>query len=103
METIYMPSNPAVFIGVTFLIGFALVAIAKVYGLFFMGWKTPFRLGDEMNVDHAEVVGWENGKGFVSAGGELWSANSADDLAPGDAVTVTSVNGLKLQVKKKPA
>ena len=103
MENLHMPPSPMVFVGIALLAGFTIVALAKIYGLFFMRWKTPFRLGDAMNVQHVEVVEWENGKGFVSAGGELWSANSSDDLNPSDAVTVASVNGLKLQVKKKPA
>lgn len=81
--------------------GFALIALAKLYGLFFMRWKTPFRVGEAMNVRRAEVVEWNGGEGQVRAGGELWRAVSADDLAPGDQVTVAAVDGLLLKVKRK--
>jgi len=81
--------------------GFALVALAKLYGLFFMRWKTPFRVGEAMNVRRAEVVEWHGGEGQVRAGGELWRAMSTDDLAPGDQVTVAAVDGLLLKVKRK--
>ncbi len=87
------------------LAGFGLVAAAKLYGLFFMRWKTPFRVGETMSVRRAEVVDWENGpkggEGHVRAGGELWRATSTDELAPGDDVTVAAVDGLLLKVKRK--
>lgn len=81
--------------------GFGLVALAKIYGLFFMRWKTPFRVGEAMSVKRAEVIDWENGEGHVRAGGELWRATSDDKLAPGDNVTVAAVDGLLLKVKRK--
>ncbi len=83
------------------LAGFALVAAAKLYGLLFMRWKTPFRVGEAMHVNRAEVVEWSNGEGLVSAGGELWRATSADNLAPGDDVSISEVAGLQLKVRKK--
>lgn len=81
--------------------GFGIVALAKIYGLIFMRWKTPFRVGEAMNVRRAEVVDWNDGEGHVRAGGELWRATSTDDLTLGDIVTVASVDGLLLTVKKK--
>ena len=66
-----------------------------------MRWKTPYRIGDAMNVQHAEVVEWRDGEGYVTAGGELWRAVSKDALQPGDAVTVASVSGLTLSVTRK--
>lgn len=85
--------------------GFALVALAKIYGLFFMRWKTPFRVGEAMSVRRAEVIDWKNGpdggEGHVRAGGELWRAISKDELAPGDDVVVAAVDGLLLSVKRK--
>lgn len=83
------------------LVGFGLVALAKLYGLFFMRWKTPFRVGEAMSVGRAEVVEWGNGEGHVRAGGELWRATSTDELTPGDDVTVAAVDGLLLKVKRK--
>ncbi|MEZ5922528.1 MAG: NfeD family protein, partial [Parvularculaceae bacterium] len=95
----FLPSFFATRTGIaalTILAGFLAVAIAKIYGLFFMRWKTPFRLGENMNVRHAEVVDWSNGKGTVIAGGELWKATSTDELRKGDPVIVAAVDGLLL-------
>ena len=107
LEIVGLPSNPVAFAFFAVLAGFGLVAVAKLYGLFFMRWKTPFRVGEAMNVKRAEVVEWtpgdKGGEGYVSAGGELWRAISADALTPGDEVTVAAVDGLLLKVKKKPA
>ncbi len=95
-----LPSDPGAFIIYALLIGFGAVAIAKLYGVMFMRWKTPHRLGDAMNVDRAEVVEWSGEEGYVSAGGELWRATSKDALSPGDKVSVNTVDGLLLKVKK---
>lgn len=96
-----LTDNPAAFFIIAILAGFAIVAIAKLYGLFFMRWKTPFRVGEAMHVNRAEVVEWEGNEGYVSAGGELWRAKSKDALSPGDKVAVKSVNGLTLSVTRK--
>ena len=94
-------ANPVGLALIAILAGFGIVALAKLYGLFFMRWKTPFRVGEAMNVRRAEVVDWADGKGHVRAGGELWKATSTDLLAPGDTVTVAAVDGLLLKVKRK--
>ncbi|GJL90846.1 NfeD family protein [Hyphococcus sp.] len=103
IDFVGLPDHPVRFFAIAIFAGFALVAIVKLYGLFFMRWKTPFRVGDAMNVNHAEVVEWSDDKGYVSAGGELWRASSKEALQPGDAVTIVSVEGLSLKVKKLPA
>lgn len=94
-------SSPAGIGLIAIVAGFGFVALAKIYGLFFMRWKTPFRVGEAMSERRAQVVDWENGKGHVRAGGELWRATSTDDLAPGDDVTVAAVDGLLLKVNRK--
>lgn len=94
-------TNPVGLALVAVLVGFGIVALAKLYGLFFMRWKTPFRVGEAMNVRRAQVVDWKGGEGHVRAGGELWKATSTDELAPGDQVTVAAVDGLLLKVKRK--
>ena len=66
-----------------------------------MRWKSPFRVGEAMNVRRAEVVDWSGHEGHVRAGGELWRATSTDDLAPGDEVTVAAVDGLLREVNRK--
>lgn len=105
IEFIGLPENPLRFFALALFAGFAIVAVAKLYGLFFMRWKTPFRVGDAMNEQSAKVVEWSANSdgGYVSAGGELWRATSKDALAPGDLVAIESVNGLSLKVKRKSA
>lgn len=101
LEVTGMPANPMSFALIAILIGFGVVVVAKIYGLFFMRWKTQFRVGEAMNVRRAEVVEWVGREGYVKAGGELWKAASKDSLTPGDNVAIASVNGLVLSVKKK--
>ena len=103
IKIINMPDHPVRYMLIALLIGFGAVALVKIYGLFFMRWKTPFRLGETIGATYAEVVEWDGQKGYVSAGGELWRATSKDPLAPGDMVTVASVNGLMLTVSKQSA
>ncbi|MBI2868365.1 MAG: hypothetical protein HYX96_00875 [Chloroflexi bacterium] len=44
------------------------------------------------------VGGGEFRRYLVKAGHELWTAESADDLLPGEKVTVAAANGIKLVV-----
>lgn len=105
IEITGLPDNPTQLAAYAVLAGFALAIAAKVFSLLFMRWKTPFRVGQDMNVQHAEVVEWadgpKGGEGYVDAGGELWRATSKDKLSPGDPVTVSAVSGLTLAVKRK--
>jgi len=101
IEITGLPDHPLRLAGYALLIGFAVVGVAKIYGLLFMRWRTPFRVGTDMNVQHAEVVEWANGEGYVNAGGELWHATSKDTLSPGDEVAIATVSGLTLSVKRK--
>ncbi len=99
LDAIGLTSNPGAFILIALLAGFGAVALAKLWGLFFMRWKTPFRVGETMDVQRAEVVEWSGNEGYVSAGGELWRAVSSDRLAAGDFVKIRAVNGLLLTVE----
>lgn len=103
IDIVGLPSDPFTFALFAVLAGFGVVAAAKVYGLLFMRWKTPFRVGEAMNVKHAKVIEWSDKEGYVSAGGEMWRAMSSDTLSPGDRVTVAAVDGLMLRVNKKKA
>ncbi|MEM9618508.1 MAG: NfeD family protein [Pseudomonadota bacterium] len=103
IEVTGLPSDPVTVALIALLAGFGLVAVAKIYGLLFMRWKTPFRVGEAMNVKRAEVIEWSDNEGYVSAGGEMWRAMSSDALSPGDHVTVAAVDGLMLRVNKKKA
>ena len=38
--------------------------------------------------------------GQVKVGGEIWAAKANADIGPGDIVTVTGVDGLKIEVEK---
>lgn len=103
IEFVGLPSDPVRFALIALFAGFTAVAIAKIYGLFFMRWKTPYRVGDAMTGERGEVVEWSMGEGYVQTGGELWRATSDSDLSVGDAVSVAAVDGLTLRVKKKSA
>lgn len=81
--------------------GVVFVVIKVVWGAALLGRKTSHRVGDSMQNTRAVVVDWSGGQGAVRAGGELWRAVSRDALAPGDAVAVTRVDGLTLEVRKK--
>ncbi len=102
-EAAGLATHPIGITVIAVLAGFGLVAAAKLYGLVFMRWKTPFRVGEQMKDVRAEVVEWSGGEGYVSADGELWRALSSETLAPGDKVSVISVDGLSLTVKKESA
>lgn len=97
------PGNPVAFVLIMLLIGFAVIALAKLFELAFLRRQSPFRLGETMNVSRAEVVEWSGEEGYVSADGELWRAISKDALQPGDKVAISAVNGLLLKVKKQSA
>ena len=94
-------TNPVNVVVFTLLAGFGLVAAAKLFGLFFMRWRTPFRLGDQMKYCRAEVVEWSGGEGTIRADGEIWRALSKQSLNKGDQVIITRVDGLTLEVKKR--
>lgn len=85
----------AVMIGI---IGFAAAKI--VWGVLLWTRRSDFRIGQRWGDEPGEVTEWATGKGYVSAGGELWQAISRDALAPGDKVTVSKVKGLTLEVRK---
>ena len=59
-----------------------------------------FRLGPVKKGTRARVVEWRSGYGFIDIGGERWQAHCAKDLKPGDRVKVSSVEGLKLTVRR---
>ena len=103
IEIVGLPSHPLAFVLTALAVGFGAAVLIKLYGLFFRRWKTPFRIGETVSASHAQVVEWDDGKGYVSADGELWRATSKDALLPGDRVTVAAVDGLMLRVNRKPA
>ena len=101
IEFVGLPSDPVQFALIAMFAGFTAVAIAKIYGLFFMRWKTPFRVGDAMAGERGEVIEWSGNEGYVRTGGELWRASSGSQLSAGDKITVAAVDGLMLRVNKK--
>ena len=81
----------------------AIVAFAAVklfWGVSQWAKKPQHRVGDRWGEEVVEVSEWSDGKGYVSAGGELWRATSKDALRPHDRVYVTKVKGLTLEVRK---
>ena len=95
-----LESNPVAWVFVLLLIGSSVVLVAKVYGLFFMNGRSPFRVGEVMDVSNGKVIEWQGKTGLVQIGGELWKARSQDALQVGSGVDVVSMNGLVLQVRK---
>ncbi len=88
-----------------------IVTMALSSALFFivvgkLGLKAQKRkkmLGTEelVNEEAEAIVDFENGKGKVFLHGEIWNAESEDEIRKGDKVTVVSAKGLTLIVKKK--
>ncbi len=81
--------------------GVAALAIKLAWGASQWGRKTPHRVGGQMANVSAVVAEWSGQEGRVRAGGEIWRAVATDPLNPGDAVVVTRVDGLTLEVRKK--
>jgi membrane-bound serine protease (ClpP class) len=70
-------------------------------------WRTrrqPVRTGAPAMIGQpAEVLDWSGEVGHVLALGERWQARAAQDLARGDRVEVTAIDGLTLVVRRPPA
>ena len=62
-----------------------------------------YRLGAVPRGAKARVLEWDLdlGRGFISIGGERWRATSRDRLGAGDSVSVTSADGLTVNVRRK--
>ncbi len=88
-------------LGVLVAGGFAALALKLAWGATQWGRKTPYRVGGQMANVRAVVAEWSGHEGQVHAGGELWRAVATEPLNPGDAVVVTRVDGLTLEVRKK--
>jgi membrane-bound serine protease (ClpP class) len=54
---------------------------------------------EEMLRSRARVVDWQGGAGRVRVHGEVWRARGPADLAPGQEVRVTAIDGLTLEVE----
>ncbi len=94
------PALPARIIALAMagVVFFALVKLVWGAALWFK--PSRFRLGHQIGAESATVVDWSGQSGFVDVGGELWRAESKEALAPGDAVRVSKVKGLTLEVRK---
>lgn len=102
MDDVFSSWSPAMTGLALFVAGaFAILALKLIWGMAQWGRKSPHRLGDQMANARAEVTDWAGREGEVRVGGELWRAQSFDELSTGDEVVVTRVDGLRLNVKKK--
>jgi membrane protein implicated in regulation of membrane protease activity len=99
MENWY-PSSPAIAIFLFFAGVVAITLVKLIWGMSQWAKKPQHRVGQRWGGEHVEVVEWSGRSGYVRAGGELWSAVSKDELAPGDSVKVAKMDGLVLEVRK---
>ena len=87
------------------------IAAAMIFGLtaltgsyLWRARKIPARVGAQaMRGLSAEIVDWSGGAGHVIAQGERWQARGAEAFTPGETVEVTTVDGLTLEVRRRPA
>lgn len=81
-------------------------AVASAGLIFFVGGaamrarQRPAATGaEQMLSEHGTVIDWSNDRGHIRIRGEVWAARGTRPLAPGDAVRVTSRDGLVLVVE----
>lgn len=91
---------------VLMLVGLAAGAVLTVVATLVIGalqWAVPVRqrIGRRFGDEPVKIIDWKSGAGWVSAGGELWSAHGPADLKDGEAVTVARMDGLTLVVRRK--
>ena len=83
------------------------VAVSGVIATFILAWlaRRSFRAkvvsgAEDMIGATGQVTDWTGGSGHVWVHGERWSAAGARDLAPGDTVRITGLEGLVLKVDR---
>ena len=87
------------------------LAAAMIFGLTVLTgsylWrarKIPARVGAQaMRGLPAEILDWSGDAGHVLAQGERWQARGAEAFVPGETVEVTTIEGLTLGVRRRPA
>jgi membrane-bound serine protease (ClpP class) len=89
-----------------------LAIAAPAYGviLVFSGWfywlavsamRRPVQTGTEALAHNTgEVIAREDGVLQVRVHSEIWNAESADDLQPGDRIEVIGVEAMRLKVRR---
>lgn len=86
------------------VIGAAIASAIIVIGIVGMALRSrarEVRTGAEQLIGSTgEVVTWSGLTGRVRVHGEIWSARSEMELAPGDSIRVVALKGLVLTVKK---
>ena len=79
--------------------GLSLLLLAVVLRLVIRSFRRPIRTGrEELVGSDGTVVSWEEKEGRVRVQGEIWHARSESPLTAGEAVTVTGLQGLTLDV-----
>jgi len=80
--------------------GLSLLLLAVVLRMAAGSFRRPVVSGrEEMIGSHGEVVRWRRGKGRVLAHGEIWQARGSAPLSAGQAVRITALDGLTLEVE----
>lgn len=78
-----------------------LVVSAWVYLLALRAMHQPVRTGvEELLHAPGKVTGKDKGVFQVRVHSEIWTAESADDLSPGDRIEVVSVKNMRLKVRR---
>lgn len=78
-----------------------LVVSGWVYWLALRAMHRPVQTGREALLHETGfVIGKENGVLRVRVHSEIWTAESTDDLSPGDAIEVVSEHDMQLKVRR---
>lgn len=85
----------------TALYGVALLIALLTYAYAFAATRKPLEIGRERLLNATGIVTAVSPVLRVRVGGESWSAQSREPLAPGEPIIVESVDGLKLQVRRR--
>ncbi len=92
--------------GVVWGVGISAALVsALVVWMVVRSFKVKTTTGAEsMEGGAAEVIEWEDGKGYVKVGGEIWKARSDTKFAAdkGENVTIKKVDGIYLNIEKAP-
>jgi len=84
------------------LLGLILSIVLLIGRLLFVDFKQKPITGKEgLKGMTGKILRWNNAKGKVFVHGELWNAESSEDIQKDEIVTIVDVEGMTLKVEKK--